>query len=209
MTDGAGAGGPVGPWFRRRPRRAAAVAALIYAGVAAYSWPFARDRAVVAVALALPVALLAVTFGRRGGLLGGAVAMSLYGVWSLVATSDGGGSAGWARVAGLLLLGYLLGEAVDDLEASERRARQAEETSRRAEQIARRHQEAIEINDKLVQGVAAAKWAIEAGNVDWAVQALEETVAEGQRLVSGLLRDARPGSVLLARTGAQVGQVAG
>ena len=180
---------PVGPWFRRRPRVALAVAAGTYVGVAAYSWAFANERAIVAVALVLPVALLGVTFGRRGGVAGGAVATALYAVWSMTAT-NGIGFASWASVAALLLFGYLLGEAVDELEASERRRREAEEAGQRAELAARRHHEAIEINDNLVQGVAAAKWALEAGNTDWALQVMQETVIEGQRMVSELLRDA-------------------
>lgn len=187
-------GRTLGPWFRRRPRVALGVAGVTYVAVAAYSWPFANERAIVAVALVLPVALLAVAFGRRGGLAGGAVATALYAVWSVSATK-GVGFASWASVAGLLLFGYLLGEAVDNLEASERRVREAEAASRRAEQVARRHHEAIEINDTLVQGVAAAKWALEAGNVDFALQVLQEAVTEGQRLVSELLRDANPGPI--------------
>jgi hypothetical protein len=179
---------PVGPWFRRRPMVALAVATGIYLGVATYSWAFANERAIVAVALALAVALLGVTFGRRGGVVGGVVATALYAVWSVAATK-GVGFAGWASVPALLLFGYLLGEAVDELEASEGRRREAEEAGRRAELVARRHREAIEINDNLVQGVAAAKWALEAGNTDWALQVMQEAVIQGERMVSELLRD--------------------
>jgi hypothetical protein len=48
----------------------------------------------------------------------------------------------------------------------------------------------VEINDSLVQGMAAAKWSLEAGRVDNGLAALEETLDQGQRLVSQLIRDA-------------------
>jgi hypothetical protein len=176
------------------------VAGAIYLVVAAVRWSVGDDRAALAVTLVLPVALMAVTFGRRGGVAGGAAAVALYGVWS-AAWRTSVGLAGWTTVAGVLLFGYLLGEAVDDLEASEQRARAAEEAGRWAEQLARRHHDAIEINDTLVQGVAAAKWALEAGNAEWALEVMQATVIEGEGLVSQLLRSSGPAPVACGPSG--------
>jgi hypothetical protein len=47
--------------------------------------------------------------------------------------------------------------------------------------------EAAEINDSIVQGLAAAKWAFEAGASDRGLEVLDETIRTSQALVSDLL----------------------
>jgi hypothetical protein len=83
----------------------------------------------------------------------------------------------------LLLIGFLLGDASE-------RLNRAEDERLRQEARELRHRQAVEINDSLVQGMAAAKWSLEAGRVDNGLAALEETLDQGQRLVSQLIRDA-------------------
>ena len=91
------------------------------------------------------------------------------------------GPSGWAsRVIPLLLLGYLLGSAID-------RVRHAEAERRRMEIAALMHREAIEINDSLIQRMAAAKWALEAGRTDSSEQILTEAMSDAQQLVSSLI----------------------
>jgi hypothetical protein len=87
----------------------------------------------------------------------------------------------------LLLLGLLLGHATD-------RERRAEAERRRLEAAALLHREAIEINDSLVQGMAAAKWSLDAGQVETGKEILEETVVRAHDLVSGLIRRADMGT---------------
>lgn len=175
---------PFGPWFRQRPQAALTVATGLFGVIGGASVIFVRDRNLLAMALVLPVSLLAVTFGRRGGIGAGAVAVSLYAMWSTHPGHFGLGAASWTGAVSLVLVGVLLGEAVEDLAASEQRRQHAED-------IARRHREATEINDMIVQGVAVAKWALEAGRAQRALEILDETVGEGQRLVSALLDDRR------------------
>lgn len=135
---------------------------------------------------ALPVALVAITFGMRAGLGGGLVAVALIVVWVVVddvsLTLTGWGS----RILPLLLLGVLLGDASDTL-------RRAEAERRRLEAAALLYREAIEINDSLVQGMAAARWALEAGRVDAGLRTLEQTIVQAEELVSGLIRQAGMG----------------
>lgn len=57
------------------------------------------------------------------------------------------------------------------------------------------HRQAVEVNDSLIQGMAAAKWAIEAGNHDLGLRTLEETIEAGQRMVSQLIRESGMGPV--------------
>jgi hypothetical protein len=86
----------------------------------------------------------------------------------------------------LLLLGLLLGHATD-------RQRQAEVERRRLEIAALLHREAIEVNDSLVQGMAAAKWSLDAGQVEAGGQILSQTIVLGDQMVSGLIRRAGMG----------------
>ena len=87
----------------------------------------------------------------------------------------------------LLLLGALLGQAID-------RARRAEIEHRRLEAAALLHRQAIEINDSLVQGMAAAMWSFDAGQVEAGKKVLEQTLAQAHELVSGLIRRADMGA---------------
>jgi hypothetical protein len=80
----------------------------------------------------------------------------------------------------------LLGEATD-------RMRRTEEERRKLEAAALLHREAIEINDSLVQGMAAAKWALEAGSTEAGLKTLDDTIARAHDLVSGLIRRADMG----------------
>jgi glucose-6-phosphate-specific signal transduction histidine kinase len=131
----------------------------------------------------LPVALAATAFGQRGGLTAAALAGALVVSWALVRDVSLS-PVGWVtRLAPILLLGLLLGRATD-------RARRAEHDRRRLERTALLHRQAIEINDTLVQRMAAAKWSLEAGQTEAGVQALTTAVHEAQQLVSELIRRA-------------------
>ena len=52
-----------------------------------------------------------------------------------------------------------------------------------------RRRQALEINDNIVQGLTRVKWALEAQRHDDARAAADETLAEAQEMVTGLLRD--------------------
>jgi glucose-6-phosphate-specific signal transduction histidine kinase len=177
-----------GPWFQRRPRSAVAVASMLALAVWGLGLALPGDRAALAVLFALPIALLAVAFGCTGGAIAGVGAMALIVAWGVPVGTGGIGVSGWASAAAMLMLGALLGAAVDGLAASEQRARQADDFRHRLEETAQRHLEAVEINDTLVQSAAVAKWALETGDVERALEVLEETVDAGQRLVTALIK---------------------
>jgi glucose-6-phosphate-specific signal transduction histidine kinase len=183
--------GQFGPWFRRRPRLAVDVSALLALATWGLGLALPEGRPALAVLFALPIALLAVTFGYKGGVVAGLGAMVSILAWGLAAGRYGIGASGWASAVAVLTLGALLGAAVDGLEASEQRVRRADSVRRRLDQIAHRQREAVEINDTFVQSVAVAKWALEAGDVERALEVLEETVDSGQRLVTALFNGDR------------------
>jgi len=92
---------------------------------------------------------------------------------------------GWiARIAPLLLLGLLLGDAMD-------RLRRAEATRIRLEEAERRHREAVQLNDTIVQSLSAAKWALEGSDLAAGLAIVDETLIQSNRLVSDLIRGAQ------------------
>ena len=174
---------PREPWFRQHPTAVLAVAGVLFASV----WfvrLFDADAVDASTLLfTLPVALIAVAFGLRAGLLAGLLAVLMVVIW-LIETGADMSPLGWiSRCLSELLLGILLGDA-------SQRLRRAEEERRRLESGALLYREAIEINDSLVQGMAAARWAVEAGRTDDGLKILEETIGQAQDLVSGLIRQA-------------------
>ena len=177
---------PRDPWFRRRPRAALGVAALLYGAILVLRI-FSGDAAdAYSMLYVLPVALVATAFGRSAGAAAGLVAVALVAVWVLVDDVSLSPTGWLSRVLPMLVLGVVLGDAAD-------RLHRAEDQRRRLESAALLHREAIEINDSLVQGMAAAKWSLESGQTDLGIRTLEATLNQAQDLVSGLIRRAEMG----------------
>lgn len=172
----------VEPWFRARPLAALLVAGVLFLGILALRLSTDGSREAVSMLYVLPVSLVAMARGRRAGALAGVVAAALILVWALASDTDLG-FLGWvSRVVPLLLVGVLVGDARDRLERAA-----ADREARRLAQM--RHREAVEINDSLVQGMTAAKWSLEGGRVEEGVRLLGETIEQGHRLVSKLIRE--------------------
>ena len=136
----------------------------------------------ISLLFCLPIALLAVAFGLRVGLLAGIAGVALLAGWVLI---EGVrlSPLGWAtRVVPLLLLGALLGDAAD-------RLRRSEEHRVHLEAAAQRHRDAAELNDSIVQRMVAAKWALESGHYERALEITTETVEVSHELLADLLRD--------------------
>ena len=172
----------VEPWFHRRPGLTIAVACALYAVVLGLRWLVAGPEPITLL-FCFPIALLAVAFGLRAGLLAGLVGIILGAVWA-----SGGGVelSFWSWMTGaapMLLLGVLLGHAADQLRRSE-----AEQDRLMA--VAQRHRDAVDFNDRVVQELAAAKWALEAGHSERGLDILMNTLDAAQNMVSQMLRDA-------------------
>jgi hypothetical protein len=76
--------------------------------------------------------------------------------------------------------------------------REAGEVRRELAVAVARHRDAIEINDSVVQALAAAKWALEVGNVERGLDAVSDALGTAQQLVADLLGDSvQPPSELL------------
>ncbi|TCC16068.1 hypothetical protein [Kribbella sindirgiensis] len=171
------------PWFRRHPVPVLCVGAALFASVWLLRLLDGDATDASTLLFTLPVALIAVAFGRRAGLAAGAVAVVMVVAW-VVATATDLSLVGWISLCvPQVLLGGLLGDASE-------RLRSADEERRRLESGALLYREAIEINDSLVQGMAAARWALEAGRTEDGLKILEETIGQAQDLVSDLIRQA-------------------
>ncbi|NIK59165.1 DUF4118 domain-containing protein [Kribbella shirazensis] len=178
---------PSEPWFRRHPRVALTVAGVTFAAILSLRMLVGDPMDAYSMLYALPVALVAITCGLRSGLAAGLLAVGLIVVW-VIARDVPLSPMGWAsRVVPLLLLGPLLGDASD-------RLRRADAERRRLEAAALLQREAIEINDSLVQGMVAAKWSLEATNLEGGLRILDDTIGQAQSLVSGLIRSAGHGT---------------
>jgi hypothetical protein len=175
-----------GPWFWLRPALAAAVSAVLFAAIIVLRWTVGDVEDSISMLYVLPVALLALAFGLRVGVGAGVFAVGLHVLW--VATAGESLSAlGWlSHSTPLLLLGALVGAAAD-------RIRDATNAERHAAEVALLQREAAEINDRVLQQMAASKWMLEAGRVDDGVDLLADTMDTAQQLVARMLG---PDSVL-------------
>lgn len=174
------------PWFSGRPLATLAVVVALFAAVFGLRLATDDPGDVVAMLYTLPIALAAVAFGRRGGVAAGLVGVALVVAWVLLVDVHVS-PVGWAsRCLPLLLLGALLGDATDRLQRTE-------DERLALERAAERHRDAVEINDTIVQGMSAAKWSLEAGNLDRGLATLSDTLRLAHELVSDLLRGAEMG----------------
>lgn len=176
------------PWYRSHQGAALTIACGLFAIVTVGHIFDNGTGQAVDILYSLPVALLAVSFGLRGGLMGAAIGISLFAVVEL---ADGVGdidATGWiARAAGLSLLGVLLGHATDQIQSGEQRMLAAQEERLELAERTRRQAEALEISDSILQHLAAAKWMAETGNDKVAVEILASTIETGERMVAELL----------------------
>ena len=181
-------GGHTRPWYRRRSSDALVVAVGLFVGVSILQW-FNDDAAqAIAVLYVLPVALLAVTFGLRGGLVAATFGFVLFALFEIFHSSGEIDVDGWlVRAIAMFLLGALLGRATDQSTASERTAVAEQHRRDQLEEVNRRYREALEINDSILQQIVAAKWKIERGQPEEAAEVLAATIERGERMVQGLL----------------------
>lgn len=174
------------PWFREQPLWTLTVAGVLFVAVFTLRLTVGDPTDAVNLLYALPISLVALAFGRNAGAAAGLGGVALVTGWALLTNADLS-VLGWtSRVVPLLLLGSLLGDASDRLAEADRQ-------ERAFAAAAQRHRDATEVNDTLVQGMAAAKWSLEAGRHEAALRTLEETLTLGHELVSKLMREADMG----------------
>lgn len=174
--------------FGRRSPWAVVVAVALFAAVFAFRLEVRGLRDPITELYVLPIALLAQSFGRRAGAAAGATGVLLLATWVGLEGLDLT-PVEWATgIVPMLLLGVLLGDATDRLEG-------ALEAERALEMARLKEREAAEINDSILQGLAAAKWAVEAGQIHRGLEVLTDTVVRAESLVASLLHSEGAGPV--------------
>ena len=114
------------PWFRRRPRLALTIIAALYVAVLTTRLLTDTPTDAFSMLYVLPVALAAAAFGQRVGVAASLLAVALIGTWVSVRHVHLT-PTGWAtRVVPILLLGFLLGGAMDRLHRAEADRRRME-----------------------------------------------------------------------------------
>ncbi len=156
------------------------VVAGLFLGVTVLRWYFDRGGQVVALLYVLPVALSALWRGRRGGLVAAVAGAGLFVVFSALHERGDLDATGWAAPpAAMFLVGGLVGELAERASRARRLAARHAEQARRLGELCERQQVALETSDSLLQRVAAARWLLEAGSTEEAIDLLTAVVAEG------------------------------
>ena len=166
------------PWFVQHPVRAKIVVLCTF--IAVFTLHLIVGDSDATILYVLPVALAALGFGLFVGTVAGLVAVWLIVAGVLVTGESLPFIAWFSHVMPLLLLGSLAGASAD-------RIRQARQAERFATEVALLQREAAEVNDSVVQGIAAARWLLDSGQVERAAEVLDETALGAQELVSRVL----------------------
>ncbi len=161
----------------KAPATALAVVAVLMVAVTVLRWYVDGAGQSAALLYVVPIALSAMRFGRRGGLVSAGIAMAAFVVLELVRSKGDVDLTGWvAPLLAMALMGGLVGslsEAAARNDAARRlhlRDFEAAERARLAD---------LETSDSIVQRVAAARWMLEVGRSEDALRALEATVSDG------------------------------
>lgn len=164
---------------------AASVIVVLMVAVTVVCWFVHGAGQAASLLYVVPIALSALRFGRRGGLAAAAYGVAAFVVFELVRAGGGVDLAGWVGpIVTMTLMGGLVGH-LSDSSARQQAASRTQEA--RFEELRRAGLAALDVSDSIVQRVAAARWMLEVGKNQEALDALDATVAEGIDKVSGTL----------------------
>lgn len=171
---------------------AVGVVVVLMGAVTVLRWFVDRAGQAAALLYVVPIALCALRFGRRGGVAAAGFGMAAFVTLELVHSQGDVDVTGWvAPLVAMALLGGLVGHLSESAAHHEAAHRQR---ARDLDAMREAHHAASEVNDSIVQQVAAARWMLEAGNDQEALAALDATVAGGIARVSGTLPQFTPGA---------------
>lgn len=185
-----------GPWFWAHPVPALATAVALAVAICTLRFAIGGVEDSIANLYVLPVALVALTWGRRAGFVAGVIATGLL-LWWVLAAGEHITPLGWlSRIIPLVLLGTLVGDAAD-------RIRDADRTERRARRLEMLGRETAEVHDSMMQHLAAAKWRLESGDTEHGLDSLTAAIVDAQDVVRELLESSRtvPADRLRSRPG--------
>lgn len=168
----------------RRVLELRALAAVLFAAVVAGAIVADDPRQAVVVLFVLPVALLAISDGQRGGLAGAVTATALTVVWVLV-DDIALAPLGWvSRLTSFWLLALMVGRY--------------EDLARRQELRVLNERHAHELQDRVVQRLVLARYRLRADGAPAEAQdSVEVALEEAKAIISARLGGIEPGSLRL------------
>ncbi len=158
----------------------AAAALFVAIFVFRFATPVTRDG--VLFLLIVPISLLAIEFGLPGGAAGAALAIVAMFSWVAFGDPELSTLGLMTRTVVFLLVGLGLGRLMTDHDRREARMRELE-------RAAVRHQQALELNKEIVQGLAVAKMALEVGESQRALETMDKTLKSARGIVSEGLQE--------------------
>jgi signal transduction histidine kinase len=160
-----------------------AAAGALFAGVLALLFAVSDPAQAASVLFAVPIALLALSDGIRGGTAGALVATGLVAVW-VHADDVSLNAIGWSsRIISFLVIGLLVGHYQDLARAYERR------------RLDERY--ASELHDRVVQSLVLARYQLR--DNDDPSAAVDTALANAKEIISERLGDVHPGDLRLSR----------
>ena len=154
-----------------------AVSAALFAGIYALRVAVPDPRAGILFLMLVPIALLALEAGVRGGLTGAVVATLLTTLWVASEDIDLSPIGFITRFAAFAISGIGTGLLV---EQRRRRDREIGELAQTAE----RHGQALDLHETVVQQLTVAKMGLEMGDADHALRAIDDALKAAQAAVS-------------------------
>lgn len=125
----------------------------------------------------VPIALLALEYGVRGGLAGAVVAMALTGLWVVSMDIELGLTGFVTRFATYAISGIGTGFLV---EQRQHRDRDIAELMASAEL----HRQALQVHETVVQQLTVAKLSLEMNDSDQAIKAIGDALTSARRVVA-------------------------
>lgn len=162
------------------PRVALAAIVGLFIAVTVLRWFVDRSGQAAALLYVVPIALSGLWYGRRGG--AGAAGLGAV-AFAVLAAVHGQGDldlTGWVGpVVAMGLVGGLVGHLAEHAANRDRAAARHASRRRHLEEVCEAQRAALAASDSIVQDVAAARWMLEAGHTEEAMDVLGGTVADG------------------------------
>jgi hypothetical protein len=160
----------------------------LFVAITVLRWFVDRSGQAAALLYVVPITLCGLWYGRRAGT--GAAALG-GGAFVVLAAVHGRGDldlTGWVGpVIVMGLVGGLVGHLAQHAKDRDRDAARHASRRRHLEAVCEAQRQALVVGDSIVQDVAAARWMLEVGHTEEAIDVLSGSVAEGIALLGGAL----------------------
>jgi len=127
--------------------------------------------------LIAPIALVAVEFSFTGGFVAAVIAALIVLLFDITGVVDYSYTGVVVRIAAFLIAGAGVGYLVED-------RRKRDDVLKDLRHRATDHQQGLQLNDDVVQGLVVAKMALEMGEIEQAQVTLETTLKRAQEIAS-------------------------